>query len=131
MNFEYTNTCTCRGYDTETDKEYDLDYCSGDCWDLTVEDFSNIASHLIQKNETCWWRVTALRLWNGEVSGFFHAKNPVDILRGMAVNSEWIMRGEIFDDHIQYSLSHHDAPMGSSSILTIVTEEQRESLGLY
>ena len=49
----------------------------------------------------------------------------------MAVRGEWIMRYEVYEDRIEYSLSHHDAPTGSHTVLTAVSDEQREQLGLY
>lgn len=130
LKFEYTNSCTCKSYNEELDTYFDSDDCYGDCWYDTVEDFTNITSHLVEKNTTNWWRVSKLRLWDGEVSGFFEANKIEDIIRGMTVDSGWIMRGEVFDDRIEYSLSHHDAPMGSSSTLSIVSEEDAERLGL-
>lgn len=130
IKFEYTNTCTCTIYDVDTDTEIEATDCYGDCWEYTIEDFTEITRHLIEKNETMWWRVKDLRLWNGNHGGFFYAENMEDLIRGMTVNSAWIIRGEVFDDRIEYSLSHHDA-MGSSTTLTMVTEEEREKYGLY
>lgn len=131
VKFEYTNECSCKDYDEDTDNYVDSEHCYGDCWDCVLEDFHNITSHLFHKNETSWWKVSDLRLWNGDVSGFFTADNVTKLIEGMSVNSSWIMRGEIFEDHIKYSLSHHDAPMGSASVLTIVTEEEMEKYELY
>lgn len=130
IEFEYTNTCTCNYYNDETDEWYEPDDCYGDCWELTLEDFKNITAHLIEKNETMWWKVTNLALWDGSHSGFFYAESVDEILRGMTVNSEWIMRGKIFDDRIEYSLSHHDS-MGSSTTLSMVSREEQERYGLY
>lgn len=130
IKFEYTNTCTCSSYDEETDTYIESSDCYGDCWELTLEDFANITEHLIEKNETMWWRVKDLALWDGNHGGFFYAENMEDLIHGMTVNSAWIIRGEVFYDRIEYSLSHHDA-MGSSTTLTIVTEEEREKYGLY
>ena len=131
MKFEYTNHCTCEEYNEEADEYLPTDYCFGDCWENQIQDFTNITEGLFDKNETNWWKVQGLRLWNGDVAGFFYAKDVIELIRGMTVRSEWIMRGEVFDDRIEYSLSHHDAPMGSSSVLTIISEEQRKQLGLY
>ena len=130
IKFEYTNTCTCSSYDIETGENVPSDFCYGDCWEQILEDFANITEHLIEKNETMWWRVKDLALWDGNHGGFFYAENMEDLIRGMTVNSAWIIRGEVFDDRIEYSLSHHDA-MGSSTTLTMVTEEEREKYGLY
>ena len=129
--FEYTNTCTCSSYDEETDTHVEMDYCDGFCWETTIEDFTHITENLFNNNETNWWKVSNLRLWDGDINGYFHAKNVTDLIRGMTVNSEWTIRGELFNDCIKYSLYHHDAPTGSNTTLTIVSEEQREELGLY
>lgn len=95
-----------------------------------MEDFTNITEELWDSNETGWWKVSNLALWSGEVSGYFHAKTINDLVEGMTVNSQWTMTGTAYADHVEYSLSHHDA-MGSNTTLTAITEEQREELGLY
>lgn len=127
-DFTYTNSCTCANDDDENYSEY---YCSGFCWENTLDDFVNITLHLFENNETSWWEVNDLRLWNRDVSGYFEADCIEKFIRGMTVNSEWIMRGKVFEDRIEYSLSHHDAPMGSNTVLKPVSEEKREKLGLY
>lgn len=131
IKFQYTNTCTCAYYDEETEESIPSLDCWGDCWEYVLDDFKEITAHLFDENETNWWKVSNIRLWDGESSGYFFADTVKELIYGMTVNSEWIMTGEVFNDYIQYSLSHHDAPMGSSTTLTIVTEEQREELGLY
>lgn len=131
LHFEITNSCTCEFYDEEKDEYFPSENCWGDCWEFSVEDFTNITNHLFEKNETGWWKVSKLRLWDGDVSGFFHADSALKLLQGMSVRSEWYMRGDVYEDRIEYSLSHHDAPMGSSSTLTIISEDEREELGLY
>lgn len=120
--FEYTNMCSCTTYNEETDESAPSDDCYGDCWEETIEDFTNIVAHLFEKNERCWWRVKDLALWDGNHSGYFYADDAKDLIYGMTVNSSWIMRGEVFDDRIEYSLSHHDS-MGSSTVLEIMTED--------
>lgn len=129
--FEYTNTCTCQSYDAETDEYFDTNDCYGDCWEYTIEDFSNITEHLFDQNETMWWKVSNLRLWDGDTSGFAYAKTPAKLIEAMTVNSMWTMRGAVLENTIEYSLSHHDSPMGSSTTLSIITEEEREKWGLY
>lgn len=139
IHSELTNTCTCTLIDEATGEytEEPADYCDGTCWDMGVEDFYNVCEEVIASNETGWWKVTNLRLWDGEHSGYFYVKprqhrwhEACDIIRGMTVNSEWTMRYTAYPDRVEYSLSHHDS-MGSNSILTPVTDEQREELGLY
>lgn len=148
---EITNTCTCAVYDPDTDEFYDSVECWGDCWDMVCEDFADDISPLMQANETGWWKVTDLRLWNREQSGYFFAdtsclanENPqhtrtdtackvaTEILHKMTVDSEWTMRYKVNADTltVEYSLSHHDA-MGSNSTLSIVTADEVERLGLY
>lgn len=131
IKFEYTNTCTCTYIDEDTGEDMPTEFCDGFCWEYVIDDFTELTKHLFDANETKWWKVSKLRLWDGESSGYFFAKNIKDLIEGMTVNSAWIMTGTVFNDCIEYSLSHHDAPMGSSTTLTIVTEQQREDLGLY
>jgi hypothetical protein len=121
-----TNTCSCVSYNEETGYLQEATECEGLCWEYSVEDFSNVTEALRNNNLTDYWKVENLRLWNGEVSGHFQAKTVTDLLRGMTVNSEWTMRYEVFADRIEYSLSHHDAPMGSKSVLRPVDEEEYE-----
>ena len=129
---EITNTCTCTVYDEVTGEHTDepTEHCWGYCWDYAVEDFSNVTEDLRNSNETGWWKVSDLRLWHGEVSGYFYAETTEKLIDGMTVNSAWSMRYTVFPDHIEYSLSHHDA-MGSATVLTPVSDEEREELGLY
>ncbi len=128
-----TSSCTCTVYD-ETIGEFTNEpapECYGNCWEFSVDDFYTVTQELRDNAETNWWRVENLKLWDRQVSGMFHAKTVEEMLRGMTVNSEWTMRYTVFSDRIEYSLSHHDAPMGSSSVLRAVTDEQREEWGLY
>ena len=131
---ELTNSCTCLLFDEDGEtKSVDTEYsetCYGDCWEYAVEDFAMCCLILRNSNETGWWKVSNLRLWDGESSGYFHAKTVADLIDGMTVRGDWTMRYTAHDDRVEYSLSHHDA-MGSNTTLTAVTEEQREELGLY
>lgn len=128
--YELTNQCTC-------DNEAEYTSCYGYCWDDNVNDFYNVNEKFLNSNDTGWWRVTNLGLWDGNHSGYFYVQ-PTDntwtetenIVAGMTVNSDWMMRYTPYDDRIEYSLSHHDS-MGSNTTLTAVTEEEREELGLY
>jgi hypothetical protein len=129
---EITNGCTCLEYDDEVGEytEEPAKECFGDCWQFAVEDFEMVTKDLRDSNTTGWWKVEDLRLWNREVSGYFRADDVLDIINGMTVRSEWIMRYEVFSDRIEYSLSHHDA-MGSASTLRPVPEAEVEEKGLY
>jgi hypothetical protein len=131
--YEITNTCTCREIDPETGEEREefSTVCSYPCWEYAVEDFYENTKVLQESNETGWWKVSNLRLWSGEFSGYFPATTTEEILRGMTVNSVWTMRYTAYDDRIEYSLSHHDAPTGSASVLTAVSEEEYEKLDIY
>jgi hypothetical protein len=130
FKFEYTNTCTCTFYDEDKDEYLESSDCYGDCWEFVLEDFSDITKSLFDKNDTLWWKVSNLRLWDGNHSGYGKAKDSKDLLGLMTVNSEWNIKGEVFNDRIEYSLSHHDS-MGSNTVVTMITDEQREELGLY
>jgi hypothetical protein len=131
---ELTNSCTCLTYEEDGETmSIDTEYgsaCYGDCWDFAVEDFAMITEELRDSNETNWWKVEDLQLWNGNVSGYFHAKNVADLIEGMTVRSDWRMTYKVFSDRIEYSLSHHDA-MGSATVLRTVSDDEREDLGLY
>jgi len=128
---ELTNSCTCTKYDPITEEFTDepSDDCFGDCWESAVDMFAGDTEALRKANTTGWWHVKDLNLWNREVSGYFHADKVADILRGMTVNSAWIMRYTVHGDHIAYSLSHHDS-IGGSSALYPVSEEDVERIGL-
>ena len=131
---ELTNNCTCLLFEEDGEtKSVDTEYgstCFGDCWEYAVEDFANVTEELRNSNETNWWKVSNLRLWDGESSGYFYAKTVADLIEGMTVRSDWTMTYEVHADRIEYSLSHHDAN-GSATTLTAVSEDQREELGLY
>jgi len=134
MKGEITNACNCLAYEDENGEEVSIDEnytCYGDCWEFAVEDFSLVTEDLRNANETGWWKVENLRLWNGEVGGLFPADTVAKLLEGMTVRSEWRMTYEVFPDRIEYSLSHHDAPMGSATTVRPVTEVEREEWGLY
>lgn len=131
LKFEYTNTCTCTYYDEESDRYIETDDCYGDCWEFVLEDFSQITEKLFDQNETNWWKISNLRLWDGDHHGFAYADSPAKLIQAMTVNSAWTMRGIIYDNYIGYSLSHHDSPVGSNTLLTIVSEKEREEWGLY
>jgi hypothetical protein len=130
---EITNHCTCTVYDEETGEYTNepTEVCYGECWEMAVEDFAMVTEELRNSNETNWWKVENLRLWNGDIGGLFFADTVAKLIEGMTVRSEWIMRYEVFSDRIEYSLSHHDAPMGSATTIRPVTEEEREEWGLY
>lgn len=128
---EITNDCTCVQIDDDGNETTEpLSWCYGDCWEQSVDDFTMITEDFRKTNETDWWKVVDLRLWNGCISGYFHADSVEELLRGMAVRGSWIMRYKVFADRIEYSLSHHDA-MGSATTLFCVTDAEVEELGLY
>lgn len=114
---EITNECTCTIYDEDSDEHFDAPYCYGECWEDSVYFFGLCTEELRNANPSGHWQVDDIRLWNGNVSGYFQATNVEDIIRGMTVNSSWIMRYRVYADRVEYSLSHHDAPMGSASVL--------------
>jgi hypothetical protein len=126
-----TNTCSCVSYNEETGYLQEATECEGLCWEYSVEDFAMITEELRDSNETGWWKVENLRLWNGDTGGLFPADTVAKLIEGMTVRSEWTMRYEVFADRIEYSLSHHDAPTGSTTTVRPVTEDEREEWGLY
>ena len=130
IKFELTNGCTCLYWNDETDEWYEPEDCYGDCWEMSVEDFTQITKHLFEKNDSGFWKIKDIALWNRDVSGIAKADTVTQLIEAMTVRSEWIMRGEVFDDHIEYSLSHHDA-MGSNSSVWIVSEEEAEANDWY
>lgn len=121
---ELTNTCTCCVYDHETgdnatDENGDdipSDECFG-CWDDALYSFGLAIDHLWNVYGHGRWQVSGIRLWNGEVGGKFQARDTRTLVDAMTVNSAWSMTYRVFADRIEYSLSHHDAPMGSASVL--------------
>ena len=104
--------------------------CDGICWMMALEDFTDITSGFFEVNETMWWKVSNLGLWDGNHSGYGYAKDAESLLELMTVRSDWNIKGKVFNDRIEYSLSHHDS-MGSNTVVTMITDEQREELGLY
>jgi hypothetical protein len=128
--FEFGNLCSCMESDDFIMIEALQTECDGICWMMSLEDFTDITSGLFEINETLWWKVSDLRLWDGNHSGYGYAKDAESLLELMTVRSDWNIKGKVFNDRIEYSLSHHDS-MGSNTVVTMITDEQREELGLY
>jgi hypothetical protein len=131
--FAFSNECMCADGDYNDDfvmfEALEID-CEGECWESALEDFKDITSGLFEQNETMWWKVSNLALWDGNHSGYGQAKDAESLLNLMTVNSGWHIKGKVFNDRIEYSLSHHDS-MGSKTVVTMISDEQREELGLY
>lgn len=131
--FSFSNTCMCLDSDHNDDwvmfEALQID-CEGECWEYALEDFKDITGGLFENNETMWWKVSNLSLWDGNHSGYGYADTSEKLLELMTVRSDWNIKGKVFNDRIEYSLSHHDS-MGSNTVVTIITDEQREELGLY
>lgn len=115
-----TNTCTCQVYDEDSGEYRDTDYCDGSCWEDSIYTFGLSVQHLLDKSEC--FSVSGMRLWNGDFDGYFYAQSVSELVRGMTVNSEWRMDYAVYEDCIAYSLSHHDAPTGSQSLLKPVRD---------
>lgn len=127
--------CTCDELWDEEDLTHDEHghvECWGACYEAGYEDLREVLNPVLARNTSGWWRVDNLRLWNGDVSGYFHATDFPALLRGMTVDSGWVMRWTLSMPSLSfsYSLSHHDAPMGSNSTLTAVSETLAEDLSL-
>lgn len=129
--FEFGNLCSCMESDDFIMFESLQIDCDGICWEMALEDFTDITSGLFEDNETHWWKISNLKLWDGNHGGYGKAKDAEALLELMTVRSDWNIKGKVFNDRIEYSLSHHDAPMGSNTVVTMITDEQREELGLY
>lgn len=121
---ELTNTCTCTVYDAETDSYTDSSECFGSCYEDELLFIGDCLGNLLSQSDT--FRVSGIRLWNREVGGVFQARNVSEFIRGITVDSEWILRYRIFADRVEFSLSHHDAPMGSNSVVVPVFESDDE-----
>lgn len=128
--FEFGNLCSCMESDDFIMIEALQTECDGICWEMALEDFTDITSGLFEVNETYWWKISNLGLWDGNHSGYGKAKDAQSLLELMTVRSDWYIKGKVFNDRIEYSLSHHDS-MGSNTVVTMITDEQREELGLY
>lgn len=115
-----TNTCTCSVWDDETGTDIPTVDCFGDCWDDALYSFGVAVAHLLEASHD--FVVRGIRLWDGEVSGMFTARNVADFVRGCTVNAEWRMTYQVFADRMEYSLSHHDA-MGSDSVVMPYTDD--------
>lgn len=121
---EYKEHKELTGHDDTEEKEIERkwdwekgDTCIEICWEDGLENFSYTTSELREKNPLGFWRVSGIQLWNRQIGGIFEAKTVEDIISHMTVQNSWIMKYTVHDDHITYSLSHHDAPMGSASRL--------------
>jgi hypothetical protein len=130
-NNEITNSCNCLTYEEDgEEKSIDTEYgsdCYGDCWDFAFEDFCQLTHEFFENNATYYFHIGGLKLWDREVSGIAECKTPLDLLNAMTVKSDWSMKYTVHADCIEYSLSHHDAPMGSASFVRHATDEQIEN----
>ena len=81
----------------------------------------------MESNSTYYFQIGGIKLWDREVGGIAHCINAVELLNAMTVKSDWSMKYTVHADCIEYSLSHHDAPMGSTSFVRHATDEQIEN----
>lgn len=112
---ELTNGCACTVYDIETGTITPATECDGFCWESELEFFGECVRDFLALSDT--FRVSGIRLWNREVGGVFTANTVAEFVRGITVDSEWTLRYEVFSDRVEFSLSHHDAPTGSASVV--------------
>lgn len=112
---ELTNTCTCLVYNDETDNYTDAEQCFGDCYESELEFFGECVKDFLSLSDS--FQVSGIRLWNREVGGVFTANNVAEFVRGITVDSAWILHYQVFSDRVEFSLSHHDAPTGSASVV--------------
>ena len=119
----YQNTCSCEVYDPETDESTPADDCYGDCWEDTVQDFTNITEHLF----TEWnqgFSIVGFPVWNGTIDGRFTARNAKELLNAMTPDrTEWRMEVTVHADRIVARLSHHDCPTGGTMTVTPISDD--------
>lgn len=118
---EITNECIC----ADEQGEY-VPECFG-CWDDEIEYFSEVIKDFFNGNATYYFRIGGIKLWDREVGGIAECKTPLELIQAMTVNSGWSMRYTVHPECIEYSLSHHDAPMGSASFVRHATDEEIEN----
>lgn len=118
----FSNVCDCEVWNEETSEYTPSTNCYGECWEDSLYGFGIAVEHLLKENS--WFAVENLRLWDGNRSGEFRADTVAELVNGMTVNSEWSMTYAVFSDRIEYSLSHHDAPTGSNSVLRPFVEAE-------
>lgn len=115
---EYTNTCSCEVYDPDTDESTPAGECFGDCWDMTVEDFAHITSHLFREEPQAF-QVVGYPMWNGTVNGVFEARSPQELLRNITPDrTEWRITVTVTDAELVAILYYHDAPTGGLMTIT-------------
>ena len=120
---ELTNACTCLIADEETHEFVDSPECFGDCYETDLLFFEHCVSDFLAESNT--FQVSGIRLWNREVGGVFTANTVAEFVRGITVESEWILRYQVFGaQRIEFSLSHHDAPKGSASVVVPVIDPE-------
>jgi hypothetical protein len=121
----YQNTCTCTVYDEATGEYTDepADDCWGDCWESVLLDFTNITAHLFSENNQ-GFRITGFPVWNGTVDGYFSARNAKELLDSITPDrTEWRLEVTVHADHLTGVLSHHDAPMGGTIVVTPFSDD--------
>ncbi len=123
---EYTNTCSCEMYDIETGEYYPTDWCSGECWNNIVQDFTNITEHLFTENSQ-GFRIVGFPTWNGTVDGYFSARNATELLDSITPDrTEWRLEVTVHADRIVARLYHHDAPTGGTMTVTPFSHDEME-----
>jgi hypothetical protein len=90
---------------------------------MEMEMFAEDTRQMLAANTTGWWRVDGIQLWNRTVGGLFHADNAQDLLRGITVDAMWTLTYAVHpNDTLDFSLSHHDAPMGCRGTLRPIAD---------
>lgn len=117
---ELTNTCTCTVYDSVADEWVESPTCDGDCFNSELEFLGECLRDFLFLSDT--FQVSGIRLWNREVGGVFQPRNVREFVEAITVDSLWTLRYQVFSDRVEFSLSHHDAPTGSSSVVIPLVE---------
>jgi hypothetical protein len=117
----FTNTCSCETYDESNETSSPADDCYGDCWESTIEFFSEIVSDLLSVSDK--FLIEGFPVWNGTRRGVVVARTANELLRAITPsNTEWTLRVTGNLHHLTAILSHHDAPTGGTMTVTPMLE---------
>lgn len=126
LTSELDSDCSCENYDEETETSKPSEYCYGDCWTDSKEDFveSLLKPYLVVKG---WEMDTPIKVsssrmtWQG-CSGWAYT-TPERLVDTLTLNGDFRLVFE-FDGHdltaIRYS---HDEPMGTGKFVIELSDE--------
>jgi hypothetical protein len=126
---EYSNTCSCsyEDYENDTGESAPVEFCFGECWENTVQHFTNITEHLFTENNQ-QFTITGFPTWRGPVNGMCSARNAEELLWAMTPErAEWRLDVTVHEDRIVANLYHHDCPTGGTMIVAPFTTTEEEN----